>query len=50
MDNVYKSIVIKSKGGKDMLKTNKEKVVRWSVQGKIHHPLNGVFFRFLPID
>ncbi|GAA0124064.1 MAG: DUF4438 domain-containing protein [Clostridium argentinense] len=24
-----------------MLKTNKDKVVKWSVQGKIHHPLGG---------
>lgn len=24
-----------------MLKTNKEKVVKWSVQGKIHHPIGG---------
>jgi len=24
-----------------MLKTNKEKVIKWSVQGKIHHPLGG---------
>jgi len=32
---------MKSKGGKNMLKTNKEKVVKWSVQGKIHHPLGG---------
>lgn len=30
-----------SKGGKSMLTTNKEKVVKWSVQGKIHHPLGG---------
>ena len=22
-----------------MVKTNKDKVVKWSVQGKIHHPL-----------
>lgn len=24
-----------------MLKTNKDKVVKWSVQGKVHHPLGG---------
>lgn len=24
-----------------MLKTNKENLVKWSVQGKIHHPLGG---------
>ena len=24
-----------------MLRTNKEKIVKWSVQGKIHHPLGG---------
>lgn len=24
-----------------MLKTNKDKIVKWSVQGKIHHPLGG---------
>lgn len=24
-----------------MLKTNKEKVVKWSVQGKVHHPVGG---------
>ncbi|WP_042275164.1 DUF4438 domain-containing protein [[Clostridium] dakarense] len=24
-----------------MIKTNKEKVVKWSVQGKIHHPIGG---------
>jgi hypothetical protein len=24
-----------------MLKTNEEKVVKWSVQGKVHHPLRG---------
>lgn len=26
-----------------MLKTNKEKVVKWSVQGKIHHPQGGAY-------
>lgn len=26
-----------------MLKTNKDKIVKWSVQGKVHHPLGGTY-------